>query len=429
MRRSSLFSAEKTDGGMTKEDRLDSSVGGFLPEEILAQKILSDAQISPDGSFVAFVVADNYKEEGAAKPKSNIWLTNARTDSVFQFSRGPSSDFLPRWSPDGSRLAFLSDRGQDGKFQICLLSVDGGEARPLTHGKSEITQIQWSRSGDSLAFLMYDSESEEDRLRLEKSGGAIEFEKYHKFARIHILDVLTGSENAICKGDYHVWEFDWSPDGKFFAAVIADEPYEWSWHIAKLAIIPLKDPRPQVIYDPYPKQLGRVLWSPDGSHVNFISAIWSDRGLIAGDLFEIRAFGNDGEVVNLSRDQLGSVHYFDWLSTDELLLLSVDWTMTKFTTLNTSKEAFSTVYQGETALGDSWQPRFSIGKGGTRSIAVIKEDLYSPQELFLGSLEQYKQIVWRKMTDLSSAVARYAKIEAELIQWQSFDGLKIQGFL
>lgn len=385
--------------------------------------------MSPDGSFIAFVVSDSYKEEGAARPKSNVWLASTQTDSVFQFSRGPSVDLLPRWSPDGKKLAFLSDRGQDDNLQVYVLPIGGGEARQLTDVKGEIIQIQWSKSGDSIASLIYDQETNEARSRFEKSGGAAEFEKYHRFARIHIINAETGSDEIVTTGDYHVWEFDWSPDGKSFAAIIADEPYEWSWHIAKLAIISLEDPRPRVIHVPTPRQLGRALWSPDGSFIYFISAIWSDRGLIAGDLFRIGVLGSEREVVNLSKDQLGSVHYFDWMSADELMVLSVDWAKTKFTTLETSKEILSPVYEGEVALGDSWQPRFSLAKNNASAIAVIKEDLYSPQELFRGDRGATRQIEWKKMTDLNKGLAQYSKIRAESIQWESFDGLKIQGFL
>jgi len=399
----------------------------MIPEDLLAQKILSDAQISPDGSLTAFVVSDNYKDEGTARPKSNVWIANARTGSVLRFSRGPSADLLPRWSPDGKKLAFLSDRGGDGNLQVYVLPIDGGEARQLTNVKSEITQIQWSRTGTSIACLMYDQETNEAKSRFDKSGGATEFEKHHRFARIHVINAETGFDEVATTGNYHVWEFDWSPDGKSFAAIIADEPYEWSWHISKLAVIPMGDPSPRIIHDPRPRQLGRVLWSPDGDSVYFISAIWSDRGLIAGDLFRVSCSGSEQEVVNLSKDRLGSVHYFDWLSRDELIVLIVDSAKTKFTRLETSTKTYSEVYEGEEALGDGWQPRFSLAKE-TKAIAVVKEDLHSPQETFRGDLEATGQIVWKKMTSLNSDLVKYPA-KAELVQWESSDGLKIQGFL
>ncbi len=100
----------------------------MAPEEILSLKVLTDSQISPNGQLVAFVAADNFKEEGTAKPHSNIWITRIADGHTTQFSSGPRSDYMPRWSRDGSKLVFLSDRIENGKFQIYLLSTSGGEA-------------------------------------------------------------------------------------------------------------------------------------------------------------------------------------------------------------------------------------------------------------------------------------------------------------
>ena len=400
----------------------------MIPEDLLAQRNLSDAQISPSGSRIAFVVSDNFKEENTARPKSNVWIADARNDSVFQFSRGSSADFLPRWSPDEEKLAFLSDREGNGYVQLYVLPFDGGEARRLTNVKSEISQIQWSKDGMRLACLIYDQESDETKSRFEKSGGATEFEKHHRFARIHLINAKTGSDEVVTTGNYHIWEFDWSHDEKSFAAIVADEPYEWSWHISKLAVIPVGDSRPRIVYDPRPRQLGRVLWSPDGDFIYFISATWSDRGLIAGDLFRVRSSGSELKAANVSEDRLGSVHYFDWLPSNELMVLSVDHTKTKFTRFEPSKETWSVLYEGDVALGDLWQPRFSLTRGASGAIAVVREDLQSPLELYRGDLGSDGQIVWKKMTSLNGGLAGYPT-RTELVQWESFDGLKIQGFL
>ena len=55
-----------------------------------------------------------------------------------QLTFNVKDDFSPRWSPDGRTLAFLSDR--DGRTQIYLLSMDGGEASALTSGKNAVRE-------------------------------------------------------------------------------------------------------------------------------------------------------------------------------------------------------------------------------------------------------------------------------------------------
>lgn len=411
------------------------------PEEILTLKVLTDSQVSPDGSTVAFVAAENYKEEGWAKPRSNIWIANTTGGSPRQFSTGQRSDYMPRWSPDGSKLVFLSDRNESGRFQIYLLSTQGGEAIQLTDYKfiGEIMQIEWSRLGEKIAFLMYDPETDEDRKRFEESGGAVEYEKRHKFARIYIMDVATKTIEWKSSGDYHIWEFSWSPDGRSFAAVVAEEPYEWSWHISSLGIIGLESPgRPRIIYTPRPRQIARLLWSPDGKQVYFISAIWSDRGLVAGDLYSIPVGDERGaeknSPTNLTNDSLGSVHYFNWYSSEELLILSVSWARSKFTVLNITTRNFSDLYDGEVGFADIFQPKFSISSRGNngRTIAVVREDLSSPTEIWSGNVDPLRdRILWKQLTDFNSNLKeKYSNsIRADVVEWESFDGLKIQGFL
>ncbi len=291
-------------------------------------------------------------------------------------------------------------------------------------------QIEWSRTDNKIAFLMYDPETDEDRKRFEESGGAIEYEKRHKFARIYVMDVSTKKIEWQSSGNYHVWEFAWSPDEKSFAAVVADEPYEWSWHISSLAII--SGDNRDVIYTPRPRQIARIMWSPDGSEVYFISAIWSDRGLVAGDLYRAPATGGQ-QPVNLTNDSLGSVHCYNWYSNEELMIVSVSWARTKFTIFNTVSRKFSDLYEGDIGLVDIFQPKFSISSSdqGRRTIAVVRENLHSPVEVWSGEVDPLKdKILWKKLSDFNKDLKeKYTSMRVDLLEWDSFDGLKIQGFL
>src|SRR5438046_4562746 len=94
-----------------------------------AVRWVASPQISPDGRQAAYVlVTVNAKHEGY---ETSLWLVN--TDGASpprRLSAGPR-DGAPRWSPDGSTLAFV--RPTDGRPQLYLLPLSGGEAQQLTH--------------------------------------------------------------------------------------------------------------------------------------------------------------------------------------------------------------------------------------------------------------------------------------------------------
>ena len=97
-------------------------------DKILTYKAVGGVEASPDGRWVAFTATAADLDENAMN--SDVWVVELQTGRSYQLTRGAKRDNDPRWSPDGRRLAFLSDRG--GKVNIWLISPDGGEAEPAT---------------------------------------------------------------------------------------------------------------------------------------------------------------------------------------------------------------------------------------------------------------------------------------------------------
>ena len=140
-------------------NEVTDSSGYMIPADIAKLRQLGNPRVSPDGATVAFTVADPDVE--ANRYTRRIWLCPAGADGggPRPFT-GPGSEVLPRWSPDGQRLAFAV-AGDDGRSQICVLPVaGGGERLTVCSADAPVTELEWSPDGSALAFTARDPDPE-----------------------------------------------------------------------------------------------------------------------------------------------------------------------------------------------------------------------------------------------------------------------------
>lgn len=95
-------------------------------DQILALRAVSDVAMSPDGRWIVYTVTT--RDLAANLNRSAVWLVASDGGTPRQLTRGQGADRGARWSPDGSYLAFLSDRDSSRKSQVFGLEPNGGEA-------------------------------------------------------------------------------------------------------------------------------------------------------------------------------------------------------------------------------------------------------------------------------------------------------------
>lgn len=148
------------------------------PGDLFRFRPVSDPQISADGSRVVYVVQEVSLEEN--KSRSALWLAPATGGAPRQLTNpAQGSDRAPRFSPDGTRIAFISDR--KGKPQLWVIPADGGEATCLETKERPQGEPVWSPDGSRIAFtasvfdkpadwVPYAGAPESDRQRAEDAA-------------------------------------------------------------------------------------------------------------------------------------------------------------------------------------------------------------------------------------------------------------------
>ncbi len=205
-------------------------------EDLYHFQLLSEPRLSPDGAYVVYVV--QRVDAKTEKKYSNLWIAPTARGSAEgprQFTSGDQADTHPRWSPDGSQIAFLSNRGdKDKPAQIYLIPFNGGEARQLTNVQGTISKFSWSPDGKKLLCSVRKTDAEvleREKDEQKKKLGTV-FRHYDRVfykldgfgylpkERWHVWTVDVGSGEATQLTDHPVFdETDptWSPDGRWIA--------------------------------------------------------------------------------------------------------------------------------------------------------------------------------------------------------------------
>jgi dipeptidyl aminopeptidase/acylaminoacyl peptidase len=386
----------------------------FTVNELLKINGVADAQISPNGQRIAYTVSENGSEKGQRQSKSRICSVPFDGGRSTQISAGPDTDHTPRWSPNGDRLAFLSDRQKRGKFQLYVLGSLFQEAHPLTDLEAGVDEFSWSPDGSGLAITSSDHVPETDNdVKL--------FDEERCFKRLYLVDAHSGETTSVEHGDIQVWEFCWSPDGRQIAAIVSDEPQSWAWYSSRLASINVESGEVKTLHQPE-RQIARPAWSPDGKTVALITCRWSDPGMSGGDVLLVDA--NTGVVRNLTEGEPRSHLLAHWLP-DGNGLLTIGWEHARAQFCRIDLQAGSQPLwqddQGITDFSFSYSPR-------SGRLAAVLSSLAVPHEVWAGEYDtNHGSIPLRRVTSREPVVPGFSGVEPLWQTWTSVDGREIHG--
>ena len=194
----------------------------LTPELIASTWGPTEVRLSPDGRRVAWSAAPYGTEDEHGE--SAIWLASiGDVDSARRWTRG-GNDTTPRWSPDGTRLAFCSDRAERGTAGLYVLGLAGGEASPVLVRKRSVGAYAWAQDSRSLAVLAPDEPGDEDGRRdTERDDADVWGERWQR-TRVLRVEADGGEPSTVWAPDLHVVEVAWSPDGSRLAVLAWPTP-------------------------------------------------------------------------------------------------------------------------------------------------------------------------------------------------------------
>ena len=398
------------------------SAADAVMDQAFAVRRFRQAAISPDGKRVAWVeslkAADGTPTADAAIYVAPLSDPAARKQ-ISAAAGAPHREHDIAWSPDGSELAFLSDAESSGQLQLYVASVTSGSARQLTHFAGYLADPQWSPDGKTLALLLIENapRAAGPLVAMEPAVGVIEETAYEQ--RLATVSAAGGAAKLISPPDMYVYEYDWSPDGKTFAATAARGSGDNNWWIAQLYTLPASGGAMKSILQP-PLQINLPRWSPDGRSIAYIGGLMSDFGAIGGDVYTVPAGG--GAARNLTPGMKASASWIAWLASGKILAVEIADGQSAIATVDPASGAANTLWTAaETINAQGWSLAASVARDGATS-AVIRSSFAQPYEVWAGPLG-----AWQQVTHANQSVHPMWG-EARSLHWSS-DGMRVQGWL
>jgi dipeptidyl aminopeptidase/acylaminoacyl peptidase len=266
----------------------------------------AEPQVSPDGTRLLYTLARTDRE--TKKTTANVWLARIDGDQPRRLTWGGERNGGARWSPDESRIAFVSDRGgAPGKSSAIFLLPAGeaGEAHELTRHRWPISDLAWSPDGTHIAYTtLFDPEDPDEHERPE--GAAPPVRAIHRLeykqdnrgylgdtrVQVFVVDVATGQRRRLTADPVDHWSPQWSPDGRKMAV---RKQCPGNWH-AQLAVIEVATGEAR-LFGPETGVVGAWAWSPGGGYILYAGDVTQTWQL---DLFLADLAG--GSVRRLTHD-------------------------------------------------------------------------------------------------------------------------------
>jgi len=430
--------------------------------DILKMKRLGRGDLSHNGQYFLYEVSSlDWKDN---KSYSDLYLASTQSGPLRQMTyTKKKNETSPKWHPDSSFFAFLSDRGE--KNQIYFMNPDGGEPWQVTEAKAGVISFDWNKDGSFLAFLSGEDkekqiwilpESGEKAAQLTKhetpveswfwspDGKKVYFTAPDRFDEIEkkrikdgfnvqvidpikiarhlwVIDLEKKEEKRLTSGDFSVEQAVISDDGQLIAFSGSSPNRYSSPEDSEVYLLKLQDEKFERLTQNKVSE-GSLSFSPDKKWLAF-SAPDEFTYMRKARIYLYPLAG--GEMVKLPENfDLDAGVSFWSEKGDTIFFNALEGTTNNLFAVPVAKGSSPMRVTDERAMVSARKDK------ETGLIFITYADPHQPSDIYLASTKTLtNRKRWVKLTDSNPQVKNFSLAQYENVTWKSTDGQTIEGIL
>ncbi len=395
----------------------------WQPLQVMKMKNISSVSVSPDGNKVAYAVREAVMTDDRSEYVNQVYVANADGSNVVQLTRNDKNNTSPKWSPDGKWIAFNSNR--DGKSNLYLIAVAGGESEKITDVKTGINDFNWSPDGTMIAFTLTDAPSDLDEKNKKGKNDWYFMDEDYKQGRLNVLWVNekdTGNkrkQQVLTKDNRNIFSFSWSPDSKWIAYAHSLSPKVNDQVYSDVSMINVKTGEKKDIAVSGAGE-GNPVFSRDGKYLAYSS---SEEPVIWGGKTVIKIYPlNGGNTFTLAGVPNDDANLIGWSSDGRYVYVnSQNKTLNSIYRLGLDgKEVVEWNKDSNDLLGT-----VSLNNTGTH-FGFVLQNPTKPGDAYISPAASFSPV---KISNVNPEIKNYPLPKTEVVRWKSPDGKEIEGLL